>query len=46
MLDHLPKDILTELLKYNTFYALFLINKNINNYLTSLKNHYIKYQNE
>jgi hypothetical protein len=43
MLNHLPKDILTELLKYNTFYALFLINKNINSYLTSLKNNYIKY---
>ena len=46
MLSLLPKDILTELLKYNTFYALFLINKNINNYLTSLKNDYIKYHHD
>jgi hypothetical protein len=46
MLSLLPKDILTELLKYNTFYALFLIDKNINSYLTLLKNHYIKYHDD
>jgi hypothetical protein len=42
MFSALPEDLIYEILKYNTFYYLFLVNKQINNQLLQLKDNYIK----
>ena len=47
MYCYLPNDlIVNELLKYNTFYSLFLIDKRTNQLLNKLKHNYVHYYDD